>query len=398
MYYNHGEYTFNTDGVLTSIKVVSNVYDNTMFDFTEKKLLQENPVAKEMYMTEYKQTFGSLNTQEVNEYDPDNLYFTSYTPVFADKKGYEAKKYEIGETYYISYLDQAPKFADSRIDSLIIDETSNPNVASITDEGRSIKIEGAGVAVLTVYSLKNRVKREITVNVDTVLPTAITAKVGDKVVTEELETTVGTSIDNLTFAVSPSTASQEVNVTLEGVGNLTKKADGSYSFVSDKEGKATITVTSTLYDKVSTTLTINVAKKQETSTIVDTMLKTTYSCYEDSFLNSEDVASVELTFTSRTQAKFVVEDLTGFKYIVNCDVVIDEANNTITFTSFNVTNEDYDYYIRSYMPVIKQNVVYDINKDGSFTANIVTVEDNVEYDFATGNESPLTTFIFEAKK
>lgn len=154
VYYNHGEYTFNTDGVLTSIKVVSNVYDNTMFDFTEKKLLQENPVAKEMYMTEYKQTFGSLNTQEVNEYDPDNLYFTSYTPVFADKKGYEAKKYEIGETYYISYLDQAPKFADSRIDSLIIDETSNPNVASITDEGRSIKIEGAGVAVLTVYSLK----------------------------------------------------------------------------------------------------------------------------------------------------------------------------------------------------------------------------------------------------
>lgn len=398
VYYNHGEYTFNADGVLTSIKVVSNVYDNTMFDFTEKKLLQENPVAKEMYMTEYKQTFGSLNTQEVNEYDPDNLYFTSYTPVFADKKGYEAKKYEIGETYYISYLDQAPKFADSRIDSLIIDETSNPNVASITDEGRSIKIEGAGVAVLTVYSLKNRVKREITVNVDTVLPTAITAKVGDKVVTEELETTVGTSIDNLTFAVSPSTASQEVNVTLEGVGNLTKKADGSYSFVSDKEGKATITVTSTLYDKVSTTLTINVAKKQETSTIVDTMLKTTYSCYEDSFADSEDVASVELTFTSRTQAKFVVEDLTEFKYIVNCDVVIDEANNTITFTSFNVTNEDYDYYIRSYMPVIKQNVVYDINKDGSFTANIVTVEDNVEYDFATGNESPLTTFIFEAKK
>lgn len=230
------------------------------------------------------------------------------------------------------------------------------------------------------------------------MPTAITAKVGDKVVTEELETTVGTSIDNLTFAVSPSTASQEVNVTLEGVGNLTKKADGSYSFVSDKEGKATITVTSTLYDKVSTTLTINVAKKQETSTIVDTMLKTTYSCYEDSFLNSEDVASVELTFTSRTQAKFVVEDLTGFKYIVNCDVVIDEANNTITFTSFNVTGEDYDYYIRSYMPVIKQNVVYDINKDGSFKANIVTVEDNVEYDFATGNESPLTTFIFEAKK
>lgn len=128
------------------------------------------------------------------------------------------------------------------------------------------------------------------------------------------------------------------------------------------------------------------------------MLKTTYSCYEDSFLNSEDVASVELTFTSRTQAKFVVEDLTGFKYIVNCDVVIDKANNTITFTSFNVTNEDYDYYIRSYMPVIKQNVVYDINKDGSFKANIVTVEDNVEYDFATGNESPLTTFIFEAKK
>lgn len=28
----------------------------------------------------------------------------------------------------------------------------------------------------------------------------------------------------------------------------------------------------------------------------------------------------------------------------------------------------------------------------------ITVEDNVEYDFATGNESPLTTFIFEAKK
>ena len=398
VYYNHGEYTFNTDGVLTGIKVTSSVYDNTVFDFTNKVLLEENPTAKELYQTEYTQTFGPLNTQEVNEFDPDNLYFTSYTPVFADSTGYEAKTYEIGKKYYISYLEQAPKFADSRIDSLIIDETSNPNVASISDEGRSITIEGAGVAVLTVYSTKNRVKREITVNVDTVLPNSIITKVGTTEVTEALETTVGSSIDNISFVVNPSTAPQDVTVKLDGVGSITKNNDGTYSFTSNEEGSATITVESSIYNKVSTTLTINVTKKEESSSIVDKMLKTTYVCYNECLVDGDDVSSNKLTFVSKTKVKFLVIDITDFEYEIECDVVIDEVNKTITFTSFNLVNEDYDYYISCFMPVIKQNVAYQISDDGSFVANIVSVEDDVEYDFDSGDESPLTLFTFEAQK
>lgn len=36
VYFNHGEYKFNSDGILTDIKVVSYVYDNTYYDLQLK--------------------------------------------------------------------------------------------------------------------------------------------------------------------------------------------------------------------------------------------------------------------------------------------------------------------------------------------------------------------------
>ena len=103
------------------------------------------------------------------------------------------------------------------------------------------------------------------------------------------------------------------------------------------------------------------------------MLKTTYSCYEDSFADSEDVASVELTFTSRTQAKFVVEDLTGFKYIVNCDVVIDEAKilaKPIIATAYPT--------VKDQIQNDNEGIIVELNVNGIVNGIVALCSDNVK--------------------
>ena len=93
--------------------------------------------------------------------------------IYSDKNGEKATKFEVGQKYHISYLNQAPKYADSRIDNIIIDESSNLDVATIINEGRSIQIESAGTTTLTIYSTKNKVKKEVVINVGETLPSSM---------------------------------------------------------------------------------------------------------------------------------------------------------------------------------------------------------------------------------
>lgn len=398
VYFNHGEYKFNSDGILTDIKVVSYVYDNTYYDFTTKEL-KENAQYREMYSTEYKQIFGSLTTIENYELNPNNLYFTSYTPVLATKDGYEANKFEIGNYYYISYLNQQPKYADSRIDSIIIDEVSNSEVATIEDAGRSIKIIGAGVCKLTIYSLKNQVKTELYISVNTPSPSSITAKVNGKETDDQITINAGEKLENISFEVLPSITLQDVDVTLEGIGELTKNNNNTYTYQSDIAGKATITATSRLDKTISKTLSINVNEKKEDLSFIDKILATTYVCKDTSMEHSTDITSNRLEFVSSTKAMLYIEaNEAQFTYITEYDVTIDETNKTITFNSFNLTNGDYDEYNYYYLPTIKTGIAYKISDDTkSLESKLFFLEDGTEYDIGTLDSDSLLTYYFEAK-
>lgn len=389
VYFNHGEYTFNDEGLLTSIKIVSYVYDNTSFDFNNNVLAKDAKYV-EMYKTEYIQTFGSLFTLEENDLDPSNLYFTSYDPVLATASGYRAEKYEVGKSYYISFENQLPKYADSRIDSIIVDDSSNMDVATITNEGRAISIVGSGITVLTIYSTKNRVKTELIVNVDVVLPESIKVLINGKE-TSSIEVYVGESIDNISSSILPSLASQEVDVKLDGVGELTPKANGTYSFTSEQEGTATITFTSKIDKKVETSIEIIVNKKQELNNFIDRILANTYSC---AVVNGTDIQSNTLKFASSTKAIFKIDsnDL-GETITIECNVIIDETDKKVTFTSFDIVDGsvDFDEYA-IYEPVIKQNIAYEISDDGSeIIVQLICIEYDEEIDFNGDGE-----YVFKA--
>ena len=394
-FFNKGVYTFNDEGILVNINVKSLVYDKTSFDFNKLEL-KENAKYYEMYNIELSQTFGNLLTQETNELDPSKLYFTDFTPVFANSKGEKTTKFEVGQKYHISYLNPAPKYADSRIDSIIIDESSNLDVATIINEGRSIQIESAGTTTLTIYSTKNKVKKEVVINVGETLPTSMEVLVnGKKMAT--VDTFVNESVDNISFNVLPEVASQDIDVTVNGKGTITKNANGTYSFTSDAEGTSTIVATSKLDGTVKASLTINVTKKEEVNSILDVLLKNTYVCHDESVEEGYDVISNSLKFTSKTTAVLTIIDGRETEYTINLNVVIDDANNTITFTSFTAIDDYYDdsMYI---LPLIKLNKAYKVANDGSsFEVNLYFVEDNTEYDYGEAS-TVLVPYTFEISK
>ena len=395
--FNTGIYTFDDEGILVNINVKSLSYDETSFDF-DKLELKENAKYYEMYNIELSQTFGNLLTQETNELDPSKLYFTDFTPVFADKNGEKATKFEVGQKYHISYLNQVPKYADSRIDNIIIDESSNLEVATIINDGRSIQIESAGTTTLTIYSTKNKVKKEITIEVGVTLPTSMEVLVNGKKITT-VDTFVNESVDNISFNVLPEAASQDIDVTVNGNGTITKKANGTYSFVSNTEGTSTVVATSKLDGTVKASLTINVAKKEEINSILDVLLTKTYVCHDGSVDGGYDVTSNSLKFTSKTTAVLTILDGRETEYTINLNVVIDDVNNTITFTSFDTIDDYYDdsMYV---LPLIKLNKAYKVANDGSsFEVNLYYVEDGKELDFGEGDKvEELLPYIFEISK
>lgn len=98
------------------------------------------------------------------------------------------------------------------------------------------------------------------VNVGVTMPSSISIEV-NKESKDSVQVQQGEKLEPITFKVLPEAASQEVEVTLNGVGAITKNQDGSYSFISNEVGSATLTVTSKLDKNISKSLAIEVTKK-----------------------------------------------------------------------------------------------------------------------------------------
>lgn len=385
VYFNHGEYTFDGD-TLVSIDVTSYVYDNTYYDFDSNKL-SENAKYIEMYKIKLSQEFGSLNIQDTNKLDPKNLYFNDFTPILVDGDGNKVTKAEVGETYNISFENPSPSIATNFIDTLIIDDSSDKEVVSITNNGKSITINKSGVSTLTVFSSKNNISRELVVSVDVTMPNSISIFVNNEKMTQT-EIFVGDKLDNISYEVLPSNAPSDVNVVLNGVGTLKKNNNNTYSFTSDVEGEATIVVTSKLDSNIKAFLKIIVNKKSTSSSLIDTLLANTYVCYDSSVYGGAEIPSNSIVFKSATKVEFKIESSDALiTYIIECDVIIDEQNKTITFTSFNVTNDPDEAYESFYLPLIKLNVPYNISNDGkSFAINLYTMDGVDELPFVNVGE------------
>ncbi len=396
VYFNHSEYTFDDNETLITIKNTSYIYDNTAFDFTNN-ILNNKDNYIESYSLTYSHVFGEIKTQEINPLDPQNLYFTSYTPILVDKNGKKVTEFVVGEQYYISYENQSPKMATSYIDSLIIDDLSNKVVATINNEGKGIIINKSGTSKLTIYSTKNRIKTELIINIGVSLPSAIKGYINDQEVSET-SMNVGETIDNIVFKVLPNDASNEIEVTTSGVGTLTNNGS-SYSFTSLEEGKCVITAKSKVND-VSTTLVINVNKKQTGGSFMDNLIGGVYSCKDSKDIyEGRDCYSNKLEIISKTEAKFSFESCFSREiYQIKSNIVIDETNKTITFTSFEL-GDNYKEYVDSFMPFIKQNVAFKISSDASeIELNLIGIDGDSEYDYSTLDSAITTVYTFKKEK
>lgn len=60
------------------------------------------------------------------------------------------------------------------------------------------------------------------ISVNTPSPSSITAKVNGKETDDQITINAGEKLENISFEVLPSTTLQDVDVTLEGIGELTK--------------------------------------------------------------------------------------------------------------------------------------------------------------------------------
>ena len=219
------------------------------------------------------------------------------------------------------------------------------------------------------------------------MPNSISIFVNNEKMTQK-EIFVGDKLDNISYEVLPSNAPSDVNVVLNGVGALKKNNNNTYSFTSDVEGEATIVVTSKLDSNIKAFLKITVTKKSTSSSLIDTLLANTYVCYDSSVYGGAEIPSNSIVFKSATKVEFKIESGDArITYIIECDVTIDEQNKTITFTSFNVTNDPDEAYESFYLPLIKLNVPYNISNDGkSFAINLYTMDGVDELPFVNVGE------------
>lgn len=393
VYFNHGEYTFTND-ILTSINVTSKVYNNDSFDFNNETL-KENPNTIKVFKLEYTQTFGEYQSFNNEQYNPNKLYFTDYTPILLDSNKQVPVEYEIGKSYDLSYINPTPNMATTLIDGLKIMDNSNPKVVTISSDQKSIKVNADGTTTLGVYSTKNNIKKEIVVTVGKVDAQEVKILINNKEVNGTIEAKVNKKIDNITFKVNPKEANQEVEVSISnGEGVLTKNENGSYSFMSTKEGQSTLLVKAK-GTNISSSIMFNVTKEAEATTLIEKMMKNTYECGELANYGYKN----SLKITSSTTAVFNVIDYDSVgKYKVNCEIIINENNKTIKFTNFAPVDLEYYEYTGAYLPVIKTDVEYKISDELSFDINLLLVErDGAVGDFIDEGNKTLTTYHFTAK-
>ncbi len=366
VFFNHGEYTFNDDGILVSIKVDSKQYDEQSFDF-ETSTLKENPKVIRSYKVELSQSFGDYKEHVDNDYLPNNLYFTDYTPVLVNSKGEKVSKYSSGEKYYLTFEGASPKIATDYIDSLSITKVSSKDIASIQDDGGSVTFNKSGEVTLTVYSNKNKVKKEITLNVDEVMPTSLTVLANSKTISDSLDLEKGKSV-TFSFLLEPSNSTSSVNASItSGNGDLSRNSDGTYTFKATNTGDISILFQ---VGEIKKTIVIHVSEQTSSDSLVEKMMKKTYKCSE---IDEEH----SLLIKSSTKAIFKIND--GFAdYEVSYGIQINETNKTIRFTSFTVSNdEEYDYK-GSDLPFIKTNIDYTINDENSFVTKLIVIDSRTD--------------------
>lgn len=391
VYFNHGEYTFTND-ILTSINVTSKVYNNDSFDFNNETL-KENPETVKTFKLAYTQSFGEYQSFNNEQYNPNKLYFTDYTPILLDSNKQVPVEYEIGKSYDLSYINPTPNMATASIDGLKIMDNSNPSVATISSDQKSITINASGSTTLGVYSTKNNIKKEIVVTVGKVEAEEIKILINNKEVSGTIEAKVNEKIDNITFKINPKEASQEVEVSISnGEGVLTKNENGSYSFMSTKEGQSTLFVKAK-GTNISSSIIFNVTKEAEATTLIEKMMKNTYECRE---LTAEHYDN-SLKITSSTTAVFNVND-SGEIHKVNCEIVVNENTKTIKFTKFTPVGLEYYEYTGACLPVIKTDCEYNITDESSFDINLLLIDprDGFVCDYITESET-ITTYHFISK-
>ncbi len=362
VYFNHGEYTFTND-ILTSISVTSKVYNNDSFDFNNETL-KENPETVKTFKLAYTQSFGEYQSFNNEQYNPNKLYFTDYTPILLDSNKQVPVEYEIGKSYDLSYINPTPNMATASIDGLKIMDNSNPSVATISSDQKSITINASGSTTLGVYSTKNNIKKEIVVTVGKVEAEEIKILINNKEVSGTIEAKVNEKIDNITFKISPKEASQEVEVSISnGEGVLTKNENGSYSFMSTKEGQSTLLVKAK-GTNISSSIIFNVTKEAEATTLIEKMMKNTYTCKERVLSGGDDILSNKLTFKSSSKALFEVKTA-SITYKISCNISIDETKSIVVFTSFDIFPKEELNTYGEYYPIIELNKEFKVLDNGA---------------------------------
>lgn len=362
VYFNHGEYTFTND-ILTSINVTSKVYNNDSFDFNNETL-KENPETVKTFKLAYTQSFGEYQSFNNEQYNPNKLYFTDYTPILLDSNKQVPVEYEIGKSYDLSYINPTPNMATASIDGLKIMDNSNPSVATISSDQKSITINASGSTTLGVYSTKNNIKKEIVVTVGKVEAEEIKILINNKEVSGTIEAKVNEKIDNITFKINPKEASQEVEVSISnGEGVLTKNENGSYSFMSAKEGQSTLLVKAK-GTNISSSIIFNVTKEAEATTLIEKMMKNTYTCKERVLSGGDDILSNKLTFKSSSKALFEVKTA-SITYKISCNISIDETKSIVVFTSFDISPKEELNTYGEYYPIIELNKEFKVLDNGA---------------------------------
>ena len=387
VFFNHGEYTFNDEGIITSLSVSSKQYDEQSFDFNNETL-SANPKVIRSYKIQFSQAFGDYHTYQANDYEPKNLYFTDYTPVLIDKNSKQPTSYLTNTTYYLDALNPSPKIASSEIDALTISKLSDKSMGTISSDGRSIVFKKAGTVTLTIFSTLNKVEKTLVVTVGETLPSSLKVLLNSKEVGDSYEMKE-TDKATFSFEILPNNASKDVIGSLSSneFATLTKNSDGTFTLTALKEGDVTLTFQA---GSIKKTILVHINKKAEAGTsLLEKMMSKTYTCQ-----TIEETHSLKIK--SATQAEFVVETDFG-ETIITCKLQIDETKKTIKFLSFETS--DYDEYCAAYGPVIKINETYSILDENSFQVKLLEVDPKNNYsevDYETGEEE-LSLYTFEAK-
>lgn len=384
VYVNSGVYTFNNDGLLIDLVINNNVYNYTDFNLETGKP-NENVDTMATYEISYSQKVGELTSETTKLFDTNSLYFTDYTPTLVNKSNEEVTTYNVNEIYTLSIKDSAPKFATTAIDDITIIESSDPTVASIQSNNKSIKILKDGESTLTIYSSKE-IEKKIKIITKIPDPTSITAKINNKNVSGEIDATINQAIKNITFEVSPNGASNDINViVLDNKGTIVKESNGSYTFTPTSTGKVIIKANSISKPEITTQITFNVSDASVST--LDKIIGKTYRLDDPmTYILST------LKFESKTKATFTSE-YSGIEVIYTFTPIYDEATNKIKISNVqcNKTTTELEDFL---LDESSNNCLFEIKNNSLITISIDLSKASLTVDlFEMEYENPTSTNI-----